>query len=57
MDSIKQKFGIASPEDRQKRKKQMVLPNAFTLAICISMLAIGIQYKEDCKGNVNYLFN
>ena len=56
MESIKLKFGIASPEDRQKRKKQLVLPNAFTLAICISMLAIGIHYNEDCKGNVSKFF-
>jgi len=52
MDSMKQKFGNESPEDKQKRKKQMVLPNAGTLAICIAMLAVGISYnsEEDCKG-------
>ena len=55
MDSMKQKFGNESPEDKQKRKKQMVLPNAGTLAICIAMLAVGISYnsEEDCKGKVN----
>ena len=56
MDSMKQKFGNESPEDKQKRKKQMVLPNAGTLAICIAMLAVGISYnsEEDCKGKVNF---
>jgi len=52
MDSMKQKFGNESPEDKQKRKKQLVLPNIGTLAVCIAMVAVGVSYngEEDCKG-------
>ena len=57
MDALKQKYGNESPEDRKKRKKSLVLPNIGTLAICIAMLAVGIQYndEEECKGKVTYL--
>ena len=56
MDALKQKYGNESPEDRKKRKKSLVLPNIGTLAICIAMLAVGIQYndEEQCKGKVTY---
>jgi len=52
MDGLKQKYGNESPEDRKKRKKSLVVPNIGTLAICIAMLAVGIQYndEEECKG-------
>ena len=51
MDALKQKYGNESPEDRKKRKKSLVVPNIGTLAICIAMLAVGIQYndEEECK--------
>ena len=56
MDALKQKYGNESPEDRKKRKKSLVVPNIGTLAICIAMLAVGIQYndEEECKGKVTY---
>ena len=54
MDALKQKYGNESPDDRKKRKKSLVVPNIGTLAICIAMLAVGIQYndEEECKGKV-----
>ena len=56
MDALKQKYGNESPEDRQKREKTMVLPNIFTLALCISMLVIGLQYDDPklCQGSVQW---
>ena len=58
MDSMKERFGNESPEDKQKRKKQLVLPNVGTLAVCIAMLAVGLSYnsEEDCKGSVSIFF-
>ena len=58
MDALKQKYGNESPDDRKKRKKSLVVPNIGTLAICIAMLAVGIQYndEEECKGKVTQYF-
>ena len=58
MDALKQKYGNESPDDRKKRKKSLVVPNIGTLAICIAMLAVGIQYndEEECKGKVTSQF-
>jgi len=49
---MKQMFGNKSIEDKQERKKQLVLPNVVSLAVCIAMFAVGISYnsEEDCKG-------
>ena len=56
MDNLKQKYGNESPEDRKKRRKSLVLPNVGTLAICIAMLAVGLQYNDEelCKGKVMF---
>jgi hypothetical protein len=51
MDAVKKRFGEESPEDKKKRKKSMICPNIFNLALCIAMVVVGAQYnsEEDCR--------
>ena len=51
MDALKQKFGEQNPEERDKRKKQLIGINFFQLALCLTMVIIGVQYNdlEDCR--------
>lgn len=51
MDAFKQKFGEQNPEEREKRKKQLIGINFFQLALCLAMVIIGVQYNdlEDCR--------
>jgi hypothetical protein len=48
MDAARAKFGVSpSPEEREKRQKNLVLPNILTLALSITMVVIGFQVTED----------
>ena len=51
MDALKQKFGEQNPEERDRRKKQLIGINFFQLALCLTMVIIGVQYNdlEDCR--------
>ena len=50
MESIREKLGASeSPEDREKKQKQMVLPNILSLALSIAMVIIGYQVRPHTK--------
>jgi hypothetical protein len=55
MDGLRQKLAVSeSPEDREKRQKQLILPNILSLSISVAMVIIGYQvsvcWYEVCSG-------
>ena len=53
---MRKRFGEQSAEDRKRRQKQMLLPNVSNLALCIAMVIVGAQYKDDCRESNAPLF-
>lgn len=54
--TMRKKFAEESSADRKKRQKQMLFPNVFNLALCIAMVIVGAQYKDDCRDGNAPLF-
>ena len=47
MDTLREKLGASeSPEDREKKQKQMILPNILSLSLSIAMVVIGFQVNR-----------
>ena len=49
MEAIKAKYSEESPEEQQKRKRQLLFPAFINFAVGIAMLVVGIVYDEEDK--------
>ena len=49
MEAIKAKYSEESPEEQQKRKRQLLFPAFINFAVGIAMLVVGIVYDDQDK--------
>merc|ERR1712223_2237319 len=49
MEAIKAKYSEESPEEQQKRKRQLLFPAFINFAVGIAMLVVGIVYDDEDK--------
>merc|ERR1711922_4722 len=49
MEAIKAKYSEESPEEQQKRKRQLLFPAFINFAVGIAMLVVGIVYDDQEK--------
>ena len=47
MEAMKAKYSEESPEDQQKRKRQLMFPAFINFAVGIAMLVVGIVYDPE----------
>ena len=49
MEAMKAKYSEESPEEQQKRKRQLLFPAFINFAVGIAMLVVGIVYDDQDK--------
>ena len=52
LENLQKRYADETPEDKAKRRKQMIFPAFAMLGISIAMLILGVKHdnEEDCPG-------